>query len=61
MVAYPKPQQMKKGESERLREERDKTKLIDLRFGRGQVDGFRKAKKKSSYNVQVSKTPIQIL
>ena len=37
MVAYTKPQQWKKEESERLRVERDQIKLIDLRFGRWQV------------------------
>ena len=34
MVAYTKPQQRKKEESERLREERDQIKFIDLRFER---------------------------
>ena len=37
MVAYKKPQQRKKEESERLRGERDKTKFDDLRFERGHV------------------------
>ena len=32
MVAYTKPQQRKKEESERLRGERDQIKFIDLRF-----------------------------
>ena len=32
MVAYTKPQQMKKEESKRLRGEGDQTTLIDLRF-----------------------------
>ena len=32
MVAYTKPQQRKKEESERLRGQRDQTKFIDLRF-----------------------------
>ena len=34
MVAYAKPQQRKKEESEQLRGERYKIKLIDLRFER---------------------------
>ena len=34
MVAYTKPQQRKKEESERLRGERDKIKFIDLGFER---------------------------
>ena len=46
MVAYPKPQQKKKGESERLRGERDQIKFIDLRFERWQVLTFRKARRK---------------
>ena len=33
-MAYTKPQQWKKEESERLREERDQIKLIDLGFER---------------------------
>ena len=37
MVAYTKPQQRKKEESEQLRENRDKIKFIDLRFERRQV------------------------
>ena len=32
MVAYAKPQQRKKEESEKLRGERDKITLIDLRY-----------------------------
>ena len=41
MVAYTKPQQWKKAESEkRLRGEGDKMKLIDLRCERGQVVVF---------------------
>ena len=46
MVAYTKPQQMKKEESEQLRGERDKIKFIDLRFERWQVVGFRKARRR---------------
>ena len=44
MVAYTKPQQRKKEESERLRGERDKIKFI--RFKRGQVVGFGKARRR---------------
>ena len=43
MATYTKPQQRKKEESERLRVERDQIKLINLRFERLQVLGFRKA------------------
>ena len=39
-MAYTKPQQKKKEESERLRGERDQIKFIDLRFERWQVVGF---------------------
>ena len=46
MVAYPKPQQKKKGGSERLRGEKDQIKFIDLRFERWQVLTFRKARRK---------------
>ena len=42
MVAYTKPQQRKKEESEKLRGERDPIKFIDLRFQRWQVVRFRK-------------------
>ena len=44
MVAYTKPQQRKKEESERLRGEGDQVKFIDLRFERWQVVRFRKAR-----------------
>ena len=44
MVAYKKPQQRKKEESERLRGEEDQIKLIDLRIERWQVVGLRKAR-----------------
>ena len=48
MVAYTKPQQRKKEESEKLREarerERDEIKFIDLGFERWQVVRFRKAR-----------------
>ena len=46
MVAYTKPQQRKKEETEMLRGERDQIKFIDLRFERWQVVGFRKARKR---------------
>ena len=39
-VAYTKPQQRKKEESERLTREGDKIKFINLRFEGGQVVGF---------------------
>ena len=44
MVAYTKPQQRKKEESERPRGERDQIKFIDLRFERWQVIRFIKQK-----------------
>ena len=40
VMAYTKSQQWKKEESERLREERDQIKCIDLRFERWQVVGL---------------------
>ena len=46
MVAYIKPQQRRKEESERLRGERDQIKFIDLRFERWQVVRFRKARRR---------------
>ena len=46
MVAYTKPQQRKKEESEKLRGERDQIKLIDLRFERRQVLRFRKERRR---------------
>ena len=46
MVAYTKPQQRKKEESERLRGERDQIKFIDLRFERWQVLRCRKARRR---------------
>ena len=46
MVAYKKPQQRKKEESEQLRGEIDQIKFIDLRFERWQVAGLRKARRK---------------
>ena len=44
MVAYTKPQQRKKEESERLRGKRDQIKFIHLRFERWLVVRFRKAR-----------------
>ena len=41
MVAYTKPQQWKKEESERLRGERDQIKFIDIGFERWKVVRFR--------------------
>ena len=37
MVAYTKPQQRKKEESEELRGERDQIKVIDPRFAKWQI------------------------
>ena len=48
MVAYTKPQQRNKGESERLRGERDQIKVIDLRFERWQVVRLRKARRRQN-------------
>ena len=39
VVAYTKPQQMKKEESERLSGEGDQIKLIDLRFRKARRQG----------------------
>ena len=41
-MVYTKSQRWKKEESERLRGEGDKTKLLDLSFERWQVVGFGK-------------------
>ena len=46
MVAYTKPQQRKKEESEQQRGLRDKIKSIDLRFERWQVVGLRKVRRR---------------
>ena len=46
MVAYTKPQQRKKEDSERLRVEGDLIKFIYLRFERWQVVRFRKARRR---------------
>ena len=45
-MAYTKPQQRKKAESEKLRLERDQIKFIDLRSERWQVVAFRKARRR---------------
>ena len=45
MVAYTRPQQRKKGESERLRVENDQIEFIDLRFERWQVVRFRRGRR----------------
>ena len=45
MVAYTKPQQWKKEESESLRGELDQIKFIDLRFERWQVVRFKKVRR----------------
>ena len=44
-MAYTKPQQRKKEESEKLRGERDQIKFIDLKFERRQVVRFRNTRK----------------
>ena len=54
MVAYTKPQQWKKIESEKLRGERDKIKFTDLGFERWQVVRFRKARKQGIPEVACS-------
>ena len=47
MVAYTKPQQLKKEEIERLlRGNRDQIKFVDLSFERWQVVRFRKARRR---------------
>ena len=46
VVANTKPQQRKKEASEKLREERDQMKFIDLRFERWPVVRFRKARRR---------------
>ena len=45
-MVYTKPQQIKNGESEKLRRERDHIKFIDLRFARWQVVRSRKARRR---------------
>ena len=46
MVAYTKPQQRKKEESEQLQGERDQINSIHLSFERWQVVGLRKARRR---------------
>ena len=49
MVAYTKPQQWKKEESERLRGKRDQIKfLVDPTFERWQFVRFRKARRRQN-------------
>ena len=48
MVGCTKPQQKKKEEREMLRGEGDQINFIDLRFERGQVVGFRKARRQDA-------------
>ena len=48
MVVYTKSKQRKKEKSERLREEGDQIKFIDLRFERWQVARFRKARRQEA-------------
>ena len=48
MVAYTKPQQRKKEESERLRREEDQIKFIDIGFGRGKFVGVGKGRRKQN-------------
>ena len=50
MVAYVNPQQRKKGESKRLRVERDQIKFIQSRFERWHVVRFRKAIRRQDLN-----------
>ena len=46
MVAYRKPNQRMKEDSEKLRGERDQLNFIDLRFERWQVVRFRKVRRR---------------
>ena len=46
MLAYTKPQERKKEESEWLTGERDQTMFIHIRFERLQVVRFRKARRR---------------
>ena len=57
MVAYTKPQQRKKEESEGLGEGRDQIKFIDLGFERWQVARFRKARGRHKFqNISMIET-----
>ena len=49
MVAYTKPQQKKKEDSERIIVERNQIKSIDLSFERWQVVRFRKARRRQDF------------
>ena len=48
-MAYTKPQQRRKQESERLRGKGDYIKFIGLRFENWQIFGFRKGRKRRVY------------
>ena len=48
-MAYTKPQQRKKEESKKLREERDPINFIDLRLEGWQVVGFGKARRRPEF------------
>ena len=50
-MAYTKPRQRKKEESERLRGERAQIKFIDLRFERWQVVRFRKQEEGKTFHL----------
>ena len=50
MMAFTKSQQWKKEGSERLREERDQIKFIDLGFERWQVVRFRKQEEGKTFH-----------
>ena len=49
MVANTKPQQWKQDESDRLREEGDKIKVIDLIFERGHIVWSGKARREQDF------------
>ena len=53
MVAYTKPQQRKKEESEVLRGESDRIKFCDFRFERWQVARFGKARGRQDVSAQL--------
>ena len=54
MMAYTKPQQRRKEESEKLRE-RDQIKFIYVRFERWQVVRFRKARRQEVPQIAFSR------
>ena len=53
MVAYAKPQQWKKEESERLRGEGDRIEFIDLTFERRQVVRFGKGRRRQDVQCEL--------